>query len=63
MDLFRIIEFTTVVYGVRVSQSSVLCAFKKESLAPLRLFLRSIYMKQHSNNTCIWTIYISVYSI
>ena len=62
-DHFWIFEFTTVVYGVRVSPSSVFCAFKNESLAPLRWFQHSIYMKPHSNNTCIMTIYISVYSI
>ena len=63
MDLFWIFEFTTVVYGVSVSPSSVFCAFKNESLAPLRWFQHSIYMKQHSNNTCIMTIYsISWYS-
>jgi hypothetical protein len=48
---------------VRVSPSSFFCAFKNESLAPLRWVQHSIYMKQHSNNTCIMTIYISVYSI
>ena len=48
-DLFRIFEFTTVVYGVRVSPSSFFCAFKNESLAPLRWVQHSIYMKQHSN--------------
>jgi len=35
-NLFGIFEFTTVVYGVGVSQSSVFCAFKNKSLAPLR---------------------------
>jgi hypothetical protein len=48
-DLFRIFELTTVVYGVRVSPSSFFCAFKNESLAPLRWVQHSIYMKQHSN--------------
>ena len=42
--LFVIFEFTTVVYGVLVSQSSVFCAFKNESLPQKRWFQHSIYM-------------------
>ena len=46
-NLFVIFEFITVAYGVRVSQSSVLCTFKNESKELISTF----------------HLYISLYSI
>jgi hypothetical protein len=61
MDLFRIFEFTTVVYEVRVSPSSVFCALQNESKEMISTF--HLYVATFKQHWHMDYIYISVFDI